>query len=69
MSPVAGMRALMRRELDEAARLRARPRGIGRAAHSGNALVLTFTQWWVRQRYAGRFAEAGEAMADALGLA
>ena len=29
--------------------------------------MLTFTQWWVRQRYEGRFTEAGAAMAELLG--
>jgi tetratricopeptide (TPR) repeat protein len=61
------MRALMRRELDEAAHRRAEAREIGARAQSGNATVLTFTQWWVQQRYEGRFAEAGAAMADLLG--
>jgi tetratricopeptide (TPR) repeat protein len=62
-----GMRALMRGELDEAARYCAQAEEIGTMAHSDNAVVLTFTQWWVLQRYAGRFAEAGAAMAELLG--
>ena len=39
---------------------------IGAQAASGNAVALTFTQWWVRQRYEGHQAEAGSAMADLL---
>ncbi|MFD2093120.1 ATP-binding protein [Blastococcus deserti] len=62
-----GMRSLMRRELDEAARRRAEAEELGMQAVSGNATVLTFTSWWVQQRYEGRFAEAGNAMADVLG--
>jgi hypothetical protein len=62
-----GMRALMRGDLDEAARHCAQAQQIGAAAHSDNAVVLTFTQWWVRQRYADRFVEAGAAMAELLG--
>lgn len=62
-----GMRALMRREFDEAARWRAMAEEIGRRAHSSNATVLTFTQWWMQQRYEGRFVDAGAAMADLLG--
>ncbi len=50
-----GMRSLMRGDLAEAARECAQAEAIG-AAHSDNARVLTFTQWWVRQRYEGRFA-------------
>ena len=61
-----GMRALMRRELEEAARRRAEAEELGARAHSGNATVLTFTQWWVLQRYEGRFAEAGTAMTELL---
>jgi hypothetical protein len=60
-------RALMRRELDDAARWRAEAEEIGARAHSANAIVLTFTQWWVQQRCEGRFAEAGAAMAELLG--
>ena len=62
-----GMRALMRREIDEAARRRTEAEELGARALSGNATVLTFTQWWVQQRYEGRFPEAGGAMADLLG--
>jgi tetratricopeptide (TPR) repeat protein len=62
-----GMRALMRGDLDEAARRCAEAEDIGAAAHSANAVVLTFLQWWVRQRYEGRFVEAGTAMAELLG--
>ncbi|MDQ3895825.1 MAG: AAA family ATPase [Actinomycetota bacterium] len=62
-----GMRALMRAELDEAARRRAEAEEFGARAHSDNATLLTFTQWWVQQRYESRFAEAGTAMADMLG--
>ena len=62
-----GMRALMRREIDEAARWRAEAAELGAVAQSGNATVLTFTQWWVQQRYEGRWTEAGAAMADVLG--
>ena len=40
---------------------------IGAQAGSGNAVALTFTQWWVRQRYEGHQAEAGSAMAELLG--
>ena len=61
-----GTRALMRRELDEAARKRAEAEELGAQAGSGNAVVLTFTQWWVQQRYEGRFGEAGAAMAELL---
>ncbi len=62
-----GMRALMRGELEVAARWRAEAQDIGAHAHSGNATVLTFTQWWVQQRYERHFREAGEAMTDLLG--
>jgi tetratricopeptide (TPR) repeat protein len=58
-----GMRDLMRGELAEAARQCAGAEEIGALAHSDNARFLTFTQWWVRQRYEGRFPEAGQAMA------
>ena len=61
-----GMRALMRRDSDEAMSQCMMAREIGAQAQSDNADVLTFTQWWVRQRYEGRFAEAGQAMADLL---
>ena len=61
-----GMRALMRADVAEAARECARAEAIG-AAHSDNARVLTFTQWWVRQRCEGRFSQAGSAMAELLG--
>ena len=61
-----GMRSLMRGEIANAARECAQAEAIG-LAHSDNALVLTFTQWWVRQRYEGRSAEAGAAMAELLG--
>ncbi|MCV2488054.1 AAA family ATPase [Geodermatophilus sp. YIM 151500] len=61
-----GMRALMRRELDDAARRRAEAEDLGARAGSGNAAVLTFTQRWVQQRYEGRFTDAGAAMADVL---
>jgi tetratricopeptide (TPR) repeat protein len=61
------MRALMRREFDEAARWRTEAEELGAGAQSGNAIVLTFTQWWVQQRYVGRCAEAGAAMAELLG--
>jgi hypothetical protein len=57
----------MRRELDDAARRRAEAEEIGALAQSSNATMLTFTQWWVQQRYQGRFGEAGAAMADLLG--
>ena len=46
-----GMRALMRRDLDEAARQCAIAEETGALAHSDNAGMLTFTQSWVRQRY------------------
>jgi tetratricopeptide (TPR) repeat protein len=59
-----GMRNLMRGETGEAARQGAVAEEIGAAAHSHNARMLTFTQWWVRRRYEGRFAEAGQAMAE-----
>ena len=62
-----GLRALMRREWDAAARYCAEAEQIGALAGSGNALVLTFTQWWVRQRYLGHQSEAGAAMAELLG--
>lgn len=61
-----GMRGLMRADIAEAARECAQAEAVG-LAHSDNALPLTFTQWWVRQRYEGRFAEAGAAMAELLG--
>jgi tetratricopeptide (TPR) repeat protein len=61
-----GMRGLMRADVAEAARECAQAEAIG-LAHSDNALPLTFTQWWVRQRYEGRFAESGAAMAELLG--
>lgn len=48
-----GMRALMRGELDVAARQCAVAEEIGALAHSDNARSLTFTQTWVRRRYAG----------------
>ena len=62
-----GMRALMRRDLDEAAKRRAEAEELGEMAHSDNAFALTFTQWWVQERYEGRCVEAGRAMAEALG--
>ena len=61
-----GMRALMRRELDAAAQYCADAEHLGAQAASGNAVALTFTQWWVRQRYQGHHAEAGSVMADLL---
>ncbi|HWJ54480.1 MAG TPA: hypothetical protein VNT24_13985, partial [Propionibacteriaceae bacterium] len=61
-----GMRSLMRADFAEAARECADAESIA-AAHSENALVLTFTQWWVRQRYEGRFQHAGSAMSELLG--
>ena len=61
-----GMRALMRGELGAAARYCADAEQLGAQAASGNAVALTFTQWWVRQRYEGHQAEAGSAMADLL---
>lgn len=63
-----GMRALMRRDIDEAARQCATAEEIGALAHSGNAGMLTFTQSWLRQRYQGRFSEAGEGLTGFLGL-
>jgi hypothetical protein len=57
----------MRREFDEAAWRRVEAEELGTRAVSANATVLTFTQWWVQQRYEGRFAEAGGAMAELLG--
>jgi hypothetical protein len=62
-----GMRALMRRDIDDAAHWRAGAEQLGAQAHSSNATVLTFTQWWVQQRYEGRFPQAGSAMAGLLG--
>ncbi|MGH9265965.1 MAG: hypothetical protein ACRD1D_14855, partial [Acidimicrobiales bacterium] len=59
-----GMRELMRGDVDAAARHGAAAEEIGALAHSDNARILTFTQWWVRQRYGGRFADAGRAMAE-----
>jgi tetratricopeptide (TPR) repeat protein len=61
-----GMRALMRGEADAATRHGDEAAELGAQAGSDNAVALTFTQWWVRQRYAGRFAEAGRAMAELL---
>jgi tetratricopeptide (TPR) repeat protein len=61
-----GMRALMRGDLDEAARQCAEAEQLGDQAASGNAVALTFTQWWVRRRYAGQLVEAGSAMAHLL---
>ena len=61
-----GMRALMRGELAAAAQYCTDAEQIGGQATSGNALALTFTQWWVRQRYEGRQADAGLAMVDLL---
>ena len=61
-----GMRALMRVEVDEAGRQWAIAQEIGALAHSDNAAMLTFTQWWVRRRYEGRFSEAGRAMSELL---
>ncbi|HVL06732.1 MAG TPA: AAA family ATPase [Acidimicrobiales bacterium] len=58
-----GMRELMRREIGAAARHCEIAEEIGALAHSENARFLTFTQWWVRQCYEGRYAEAGRAMA------
>lgn len=65
--PWRGMRALMRRDIDEAARQCATAEEIGALAHSDNARMLTFTQSWVRERYQGRFAAAGEALTGLLG--
>ena len=64
-----GMRALMRGEFATAARHGAEAEQLGQRAASGNAVVLTFTQWWVRQRCEGHQAVAGSAMADLLGSA
>ena len=61
-----GMRALMRGDLEEAAQCCAQAGDLGAQAQSANAMVLTFTQWWIQQRYEGRIATAGEAMADVL---
>ncbi len=61
-----GMRALMRADLVEAARECAHAEAVA-AAHSDNARFLSFTQWWVRQRYEGRFQQAGAAMSELLG--
>ena len=61
-----GMRALMQGRLDEAARQCALAEQLGAQAHSDNARMLTFTQWWVRRRCEGRFAEAATAMAALL---
>jgi hypothetical protein len=61
-----GMRALMRGELAAAAQYCTDAEQIGAQATSGNALALTFAQWWVRQRYEGRQADAGSAMANLL---
>jgi hypothetical protein len=58
------MRALMRGELHEAGRWCAEAEALGALAHSDNAFALTVTQSWVRQRYAGQFVEAGQAMTD-----
>ena len=62
-----GMRALMRGEWSAAAQYGADAEVTGTQAASGNAVALTFTQWWVRQRYEGHQREAGSAMADLLG--
>lgn len=59
-----GMRCLMQGDLDAAARHCAAAEEIGALAHSANARMLTFTQWWVRRRYEGGFAEVGQAVAD-----
>jgi tetratricopeptide (TPR) repeat protein len=59
-----GMRDLMRGETAAAARQCTVAHDIGVLAHSDNARMLTFTQWWVRQRYEGRFADADRAMAE-----
>ena len=61
-----GMRALMRGEWSAAAQYGADAEVTGTQAASGNAVALTFTQWWVRQRYEGHQREAGSAMADLL---
>jgi tetratricopeptide (TPR) repeat protein len=58
-----GMRELMRRNVTAAARQCEIAEEIGALAHSDNARMLTFTQWWVRQCYEGRYADAGRAMA------
>ncbi len=62
-----GMQALMRRDVDEAARQCAIAEEIGALAHSDNAMMLTFTQAWVRQRYQGAFTEAGQTLDGFLG--
>jgi tetratricopeptide (TPR) repeat protein len=62
-----GMRALMRGEPEAAARQCAIAEDIGALAHSDNARVLTFTQWWVRSRYEGRFDDINRATADLAG--
>ncbi|MDQ4134279.1 MAG: AAA family ATPase, partial [Actinomycetota bacterium] len=59
-----GMRALMRGDVSGAARCCGEAEEIGAQAHSDNAGMLTFTQWWVRKRYEGEFSEAGRAMAE-----
>ena len=57
----------MRGEWVAAARYGAEAEVLGTQAASANAVPLTFTQWWVRQRYEGNQVEAGSAMADLLG--
>jgi hypothetical protein len=62
------MRALMLGDLEEAARCTALAQQLGAEAHSDNAFVLAFTQWWMIKRYEGRFAEVAEATRSAGGF-
>jgi tetratricopeptide (TPR) repeat protein len=63
-----GMRALMLGDLAEASRCTALAQELGLEAHSDNAYVLTFTQWWMIMRYERRFTEVAEATRTAAGF-
>jgi hypothetical protein len=61
------MRDLMQGDIGAAARQCAIAEEVGALAHSDNARMLTFAQWWVRQRYESRFDDARRAVAGLLG--
>jgi tetratricopeptide (TPR) repeat protein len=63
-----GMRALMLGDLEDASRCHALAEQLGAEAHSDNAFLLAFTQWWMIKRYEGRFAEVAEATRSAAGF-
>ena len=63
-----GMRALMRGDVGEAARLEAAAAELGDRAHSHNAVALVTTQRWIRQRQEGRLVDAAADLGAVLGF-